>query len=67
MTKHRIKKLTGDYQKWLINSLKDKKEAVVYLQTALDEYQIDQNIEALLLALHHVTKAASVFRLSIKN
>lgn len=57
MTKHKIQKMTGNYEEWLINSLKDKKEASVYLQVALDEYQKDNDPEALLLALRHVAEA----------
>ncbi len=57
MTKHRIQKMTGDYQAWLITSLKNKKEAAIYLQVALDEYQKDDNTEALLLALRYVAEA----------
>jgi len=48
---------TGDYEAWLIESLKDKKEASVYLQVALDDYQDDGNMEALLIALRQVAKA----------
>ena len=34
-----------------------KKEAVLYLDAALEEYQKDNNVEALLLALRNVTEA----------
>lgn len=57
MIKQRIQKMTGNYEEWLINSLKDKKEAAAYLQIALEEYQKDNNTEALLLALRYVTEA----------
>ena len=45
------------YEEWIVNSLKKKKEAVVYLQTALDDYQNDGNTEALLLALRYLAMA----------
>jgi probable addiction module antidote protein len=48
---------TSDYQEQLIKSLKDRKEAAVYLQVALDEYQQDGNIQALLIALRNITDA----------
>lgn len=57
MGKLKIEKITGSYEKWLINSLRDKQEAAAYLQVALDEYQKDGNIQALLLALRYVVEA----------
>ena len=57
MTKRRIKQMTTSYEEWLINSLRDKEEATTYLQTALEEYQKDNNTKALLLALRHVAEA----------
>lgn len=57
MTKRKIQKMTGNYEEWLINSLRNKKEAAVYLQVALEEYQRDNDTESLLLALRHVAEA----------
>ena len=57
MTKQRIRQITDNYDEWLITSLKKKKEAVVYLQVALEEYQNDGNLAAFLLALRHVAEA----------
>src|SRR5437868_9154463 len=57
MNKHAIHNITGDYEEWLLHSLKDKKEAAAYLQVALDEYQKDGDLEAFLLALRHVADA----------
>jgi probable addiction module antidote protein len=57
MTKRKIRQITGDYEEWLIDSLKNKKEAAIYLQVALQEYQKDGNLEAFLLALRHVAEA----------
>lgn len=57
MTKHKIDRQTLNYDEWLINSLKNKKEAAAYLQVALEEYQKDGDLEAFLLALRHVTEA----------
>jgi probable addiction module antidote protein len=52
MSKHKIEQLTSSYEDWLIDSLKNKKEAAAYLQ-----YQKDGDTEVLLLALRHVTLA----------
>jgi len=57
MTKRKIRQVTGDYQEWLINSLKNKKEAAAYLQVALESYQNDDDLEAFLMALRHVAEA----------
>lgn len=57
MTKRKVRQLTGDYDEWLIQSLKNKKEAASYLQVALEEYQKDGDLEAFLLALRHVAEA----------
>jgi probable addiction module antidote protein len=57
MIKTKIRKMTGDYEEWLINSLRNKAEAAAYLQVALDEYQKDNDTEPLLLALRYVAEA----------
>jgi probable addiction module antidote protein len=57
MTKRKILQNTGNYEEWLIDSLKNKKEAANYLQVALEEYQDDGDLEAFLLALRHVADA----------
>ncbi|MFA6409608.1 MAG: addiction module antidote protein [Gammaproteobacteria bacterium] len=49
---------TADYHEWLINSLRSNpKEAEMYLQAAFEEYQTDNNTEALLLAMRNVAEA----------
>ena len=66
--KHKIERLTGNDEDWLIESLHDKKEAASYLQVALDEYQKDGDTEALLLALRHVAQAqGGITKLSRKT
>lgn len=45
------------YSDWHIESLKDRKKALVYLQVALDDYQNDGDTEALLIAFRDVAKA----------
>lgn len=45
------------YEDWLIGSLKNKKHAAIYLQTALEEYQEDNDPAPLLLAFRHVALA----------
>jgi len=57
MIKRKIRRLTGNYDEWLINSLKNKKAAAAYLQVALQEYQKDGDLKAFLLALRHVAEA----------
>jgi probable addiction module antidote protein len=57
MTKSRIQKMTQNYEEWLIASLQDKEEAATYLQVALEEYQKDNDVACLLLALRHVAEA----------
>ena len=57
MTKRKIRENTGNHEEWLITSLKSKKEAVAYLQVALEEYQNDGDLEAFLMALRHVAEA----------
>jgi probable addiction module antidote protein len=57
MTKRKVRQITGDYHDWLMHFLKNKKEAASYLQTALDEYQSDGDLDAFLLALRHVADA----------
>lgn len=53
----KLHKMTGDYEDWLVRSLRNKKEAAAYLQVALDKYQNDDNLDALLLALRDVAQA----------
>lgn len=57
MNAHKIKQLTGSYDEWLIESLRDRQEAAVFLQVAFEEFQRDSNVEALLLALRYVAEA----------
>lgn len=57
MTKRKIRENMGNYDEWLINSLKNKKEAAAYLQVALEEYQNNGGLEAFLMALRHVAEA----------
>ena len=59
-----IDKLTGSYEDWLIESLKDKAEAIAYLRVHLDEYEksdsdSDQSLEIFHSALENVLKAQS--------
>ncbi len=52
-----MKKMIANHEGWLINSLKNKEESAAYLQVALEEYRKDNDVECLLLALHHVPEA----------
>lgn len=53
----KVSELTGDYQEWLIEHLKNKKTALTHLQVALEEYQQDDDREAFMLSLRHVAMA----------
>lgn len=53
----RVNEITGDYQEHLIQSLKNKKAALAYLQVSLDEYNEDHNKEIFMLALKNVAMA----------
>jgi probable addiction module antidote protein len=57
MTKRKIRQDPGDYEEWLISSLKNKKEAAAYLQVALEQFQNDGEPEPFLMALRHVAEA----------
>ena len=48
---------TGDVNDLLMTSLRDPKQASLYLEIALEEYQHDGDIDAFLLALKNVAKA----------
>ena len=45
------------YETWLISSLQDQKEVALFLETALEEFQKDGDLKALLLSLRHVVEA----------
>jgi probable addiction module antidote protein len=49
--------ITKNYDDWLLETLKDHNEAAEYLQGAMIEYQEDDNVEALLLAIRNVAIA----------
>lgn len=57
MSKAKILKNTVSYHDELIESLKNPKEANLYLRIAMEEYQEDGNTEALLVALRNITEA----------
>lgn len=48
---------TSDYHEQLINLLKNKKKATLYLQVALEEYEEDNNTEAFMLALRNIAES----------
>ena len=57
MSKAKILKKTVSYHDELIESLRNPKEADLYLRIAMEEYQEDNDTEALLVALRNVTEA----------
>ena len=57
MSTKKVKNATTGYEDWLITSLQDHKEAALFLETALEEFQKDGNLKALLLSLRHVVEA----------
>ena len=56
--KNKIKKHTGDYHKYLVNSLKDPDEAKAYLNASLEE----EGTESFLMALRNVVEAQGISR-----
>jgi probable addiction module antidote protein len=56
-TQKKILEKTGDFQELLVDSLRNKKKAAIYLQVALDEYQQNGNAEVFLLALKNIAQA----------
>jgi probable addiction module antidote protein len=57
MSKAKILKNTSSYHDELIESLKDSKEADIYLRVAMEEYQEDGDTDALLIALRNIAEA----------
>ena len=57
MNKADVIKNTASYHDAFIASLKDPHEAYGYLQIAIEEYQLDNDAEALLIALRNITDA----------
>ncbi len=57
MNHNYIEKHTADYSQQLMESLSDKAQAVAYLEVALEEYELDQDANAFMLALKNVVQA----------
>ena len=57
-----MKRKMRKYRDYLIEELADREKAISYLQTALEEYQIDGDMPALLLALRSVVEAQGGIR-----
>ncbi len=57
MNKKKILKNTISYHEELIESLKNPKEANLYLNIAMEEYHEDGDSEALLVALRNIAEA----------
>ena len=57
MDRENLLKHTLSYHDEFIKSLKDPEEAFGYLQVAMEEYQEDNDAEALLIALRNVALA----------
>lgn len=57
MSKAKLLKNTTSYHNELIESLRDTKEADLYLRIAMEEYHEDGDVEALLLALRNIAEA----------
>lgn len=57
INKAKIIKNTTSYHDELIESLKNKKEANLYLRIAMEEYHEDGDVEALLVALRNIAEA----------
>lgn len=46
-----------NFDDYMLEHLQDSQEAIAYLETALEEYENDRNMEAFLLALKRVVDA----------
>lgn len=57
MNKENLIDNTSDYHEELIESLKSPEEAYLYLRVAIDEYNEDGDVDALLVALRNITEA----------
>ena len=57
MSKLKLLKNTASYHDELIESLKNSKEADLYLRIAMEEYQEDGDTESLLVALRNIAEA----------
>ena len=57
MNKDFVLQNTGSYDDWLIEQLRDPKEALTYLEAALEAYEEDSDATALLFALRSVANA----------
>lgn len=57
MNKEKLLNNTEDYHAQFIDSLKNPEESYGYLQVALEEYQDDNDAEALLIALRNIATA----------
>lgn len=53
----KLNEYTSDYHEQLIQLLKKKKEAKIYLQVAMEEYEEDCDAKAFMLALRNVVEA----------
>ena len=58
----KVEKITGDYEAYLYEHLRNKEAACVHLQVAFDEYQIDNDKAAFLLAIKDVANAQGGIR-----
>jgi probable addiction module antidote protein len=57
MSKAKILKHTTSYHDELVESLKNPKDADLYLRIAMEEYQEDGDTDALLIALRNIAEA----------
>ncbi len=51
------KTLSSDYHTFMATQLQDKKEAALFLQVALEEYEDDANFAAFLMAIRQIVDA----------
>ncbi len=52
-----MKKKARTFDEWRLDQLKDPKSSRMYIEIALEEYEEDQDKEALFVALRNVTEA----------
>lgn len=61
------KRKLRNYEEWLIESLKDPKEAHLYLKAAFEEYENDRDLDILLHSIWAYAKAQGVSDLAKKS
>ena len=57
MNKQKIQQKTVGYHQRLLKSLSNKRQAMAYLEVALEEYESDSDADSFMMALRNVAEA----------